>query len=291
MLDPAFVEQSSGVIGKARALKMLPNETARAIDKMQLDTVKANLQKTLSMDMGAPALDTLQFIPQRTEKLDNKMTARVARDLATAGLPGSGSAASGLAASLITMGEGVVNRVSYDPAHGAGTNIGMGYNLKANAKTARQDLLRAGVPDDRVDAVLNGQAQITDDQAKRLLLVAIPRYEKLARDTAEKTAKGLWSRMTQHQQAVMIDVAYQTGNPEQFRRAWGAVASGDMEAFRNETRVFYTNRKGERVEDKRRGDLRAAILRGSGEWMAVIDRYGSFPSNAIEAVALNQPKQ
>lgn len=290
-LDPALVEQAAPALAKARSLRSgLPAEMLKQVDRLQLDTVKRNLDAMPKFSMDTPTLEGLQFVPQRGVKVDNKLTASIAKKFALSGVPGSGSPAMGLAASLVTMGEAVVLKASPDPNPQAGNNIGMGYNLKANEKTARQDLQRAGVSPDKVDAVINGQAQLTPDQAMRLTQVALPRYEKLARDTAEKTAPGLWGRMTQFQQAVMVDIAWQTGNPEQFRRAWSAVASGNNEAFINESKVFYKNAKGEKVEDKRRNDLRAAMLNGHAQWQAVIDRYGSFPTNSLDAVALNQPK-
>lgn len=176
-----------------------------------------------------------------------------------------------------------------DPAQGAGKNIGMGYNLKANAATAREDLKRAGVPEDRVQAVIDGTAQLTPQQASRLLLVSLPRYEKKAMDTANRVQPGLWERMTAGQKAVMVDVAYQVGDVGQFRKAWDALVRGDVEAFAQETKVTYVDRNGVRKEDKRRNDLRAAMLNGDSMWLAAVDKYGGFPSNAMEAYALNQP--
>lgn len=286
-IDVAFVEANATLIAKAKKLQGLPAETIKRLEKLQMDTVKARLDQMPKLNLGTPTLDNLQHVPTRGNKVDNKLTATVAKSMF--GAPGSAPHHS-KAASLITMGEAVVLKAYPDPAKDAGNNIGMGYNLKANAKTVHEDLRRADVPKDRIQAVIDGTAQLTPQQAQRLLLVTMPRYEKLVMDTAEKTAPGLWRRMSPQQKAVMIDVAWQTGNPGQFRKAWGAMASGDVETFRNETKVFYTDRNGVKKEDKRRNDLRAAMLNGDAQWLAVIDKYGNFPATAMEAFALNQPK-
>lgn len=287
-LDPNFVEANRDTIAKAKKLNGLPADSIAKIEALQLKTVQENLRNVPALSLGQPSMEGLQHVQSRGVKVDNKLTADIARRAATS--PAFGAPHMGLAASLVTMGEAVVLKASPDPNPNAGMNIGMGYNLKANANNAKGDLQRAGVPANLVDAVIKGEAQITQAQAERLLQISIGRYEKLAIDAAEKTAPGLWNRMTGPQKAVMVDIAWQTGNPEQFKKAWAAAASGDVNAFREQSKVFYTNKAGERVEDKRRGNLRAAMLAsggdGGGSWMAMINQYGSYPSNAIEAIAL-----
>jgi hypothetical protein len=76
-----------------------------------------------------------------------------------------------------------------------------------------------------------GKASLTPDQAKRLIEVAAPRYEESARKSAEATAPGLWTRMTASQRAVMVDIAYQVGDPTQFKKAWAALAAGKTQEF------------------------------------------------------------
>ncbi len=286
-VDVAMVEANGTLIAKAKQLKGLPPETIKRLEKLQYDTVKQRMDAMPKMLLGTPTLDSLQHVPTRGTKVDNKLTASVAKQMfGAAGTTPHHSKA----ASLITMGEAVMLKAYPDPAKDAGNNIGMGYNLKANAATVHADLHQAGVPKDRVQAVIDGTAQLTPQQAQRLLLVTMPRYEKQVMDTAEKTAPGLWDRMSPQQKAVMVDVAWQTGGADKFRKAWAALAAGNVESFREETRVYYTDREGVKKEDKRRNDLRAAMLNGDAQWLAVIDKYGRFPANAMEAFALNRPK-
>ncbi len=87
--------------------------------------------------------------------------------------------------------------------------------------------------------------------------------------------------------AVVVDVAWQTGSPEKFSKAWSAMARGDAEAFSQETKVLYRNRSGELVEDERRGELRAAMLAGHGAWAAAVQKFGNLPTTALQAMAAN----
>jgi hypothetical protein len=281
-LDLNYVERNSAVLAKVTKLDVLPRDTLKAIDEARLKQARAMVDSVPKLALGVPTMENLSSVPSRGHKVDNKLTAELASK--ALGQPGH----AGLAASLITMGEAVVLKATPDPAKDAGNNIGMGYNLKANAKTVRADLAKAGVSDDRVEAVINGQAQITPVQAQRLLAVTVGRYEKQAQEAAEQTAPGLWIRMTPAQKAVMVDISWQTGDPAQFRKAWSALAAGDAEAFKRESKVFYVNSRGDRVEDKRRGELRAAMLAGDGPWVAAVNRFGSFPSTLLDAQAMNQ---
>lgn len=287
-VDPVFIEANRDLIAKAKMLKALPADVLRKVEALQLETVKRNISAVPQVSLGNPTMENLQFVPTRGEKVDNKLTSEIALRAATG--PAFGSPHSGLAASLVTMGEAVMLRAYPDPNPAAGMNIGMGYNLKANAKNYRQDFIRAGVAPEMVEAVANGTAQLTPTQAEKLLMVTLPRYEKQVRDTAEKTAPGLWARMTSAQKAVMTDVAWQVGDAGKFKKAWQALASGDSAAFKEETRVFYNNAAGEKVEDKRRNDLRAAMLNGDAQWVTTVRKYGGYPSNAIESLALNTHK-
>lgn len=59
--------------------------------------------------------------------------------------------------------------------------------------------------------------------------------------------------------------SYQIGDASQFKKAWSALATGKTQEFSDETRVFYKNKAGERVEDKRARELRASMLAGAAD--------------------------
>jgi GH24 family phage-related lysozyme (muramidase) len=276
---------SPALIAKTEGLGLLKPEEVRQFRAATAKAFSDRINSIPQMTLGKPSFDNLQFIPRKGTTVDSKLTADTAFDLmggfATASTPQV------YAMSLITMGEGVALRAYDDPARGAGKNIGMGYNLKANEKTVQADLRRAQVPEERIQAVIDGTADLTKDQAKRLLQVALPRYETQVKEVANATSPGLYDRMTPAQKAVMLDVAWQVGSTDQFKKAWSALASGDMARFADETKVFYTDRSGARREDTRRNNLRASMLAGLSHWEATVSKFGSLPSSKLQAVASN----
>lgn len=275
-----------GLLAKAEALGAIKGRELEQYRERARAEMLNRINAVPKMSFGEPSFDSLAKISRGPGKVDHGLTARSALEFLGTPMVATHVAH---AASLITAGEGVVLQAYDDPARGAGRNIGMGYNLKANAGRVEADLKQAGVPVEMIPKVVAGEAALTPEQAKRLTLVALPRYEKQARDVAEGTSKGLWDRMTPAQRAVMIDVAWQTGDPGQFRKAWAALASGDAAAFSENTRVYYTDRAGERKEDVRRNNLRASMLSGLAHWQAAMQKYGSIPSSKLQALALNNP--
>ena len=271
------------VLAKAEAVGALKPAEIKAYRDQANATFLERLKSIPEMSFGKPFVSNPDNM-----RMDNTLTGRVANELMTGPMTAAGSQHMSYAASLTTLGEGVKLSRYSDPAAGAGDNIGMGYNLKANAATANEDLRRAGVPADVVQQVLDGKAELTTDQAKRLLMVSLPRYEKSARDTAEATSPGLWAKMLPQQKAVMIDVAYQVGSTDQFKKAWGALARGDATAFADATKVTYVDKSGTRKEDTRRNGLRATMLGGLGMWDQAMSKYAALPSTKLAANTLTK---
>lgn len=266
-VDPAL-------LAKGRSVGFFKDSELGAIERANRVQVLNRLSTIPDFGYGQPTNETSPLPLKQNAMIDAKTTGRVALDLAGSSVAGLGSEHVGLAGSLIAMREGVSLTTYQDPNPDAGMNIGAGYNLKANAKYVDQDLKRAGVPADRIEDVKAGKASMTPDQVKRLLEVTTPRYEVLARKAAEDTAPGLWGRMTPQQKAVMVDIAYQIGDASQFKKAWSALAAGKTQEFSDETRVFYKNKAGERVEDKRARELRASILAGATDWNTRVQMAG-----------------
>jgi hypothetical protein len=275
------------LLAKAEALKVLKPEQLKVFRDREKAQFLDHLNTIPQMSFGTPSLANLQHIPGKEMKVDNGLTSRVAQELVGTPMLGPGAVHQGYSASLITMGEGVMLRAYDDPARGAGKNIGMGYNLNANKGTVDADLKAAGVEPQLIPLIKSGERELTPDQAKRLLLVSMPRYEKQVQQVAEGTAPGLWGRMTPAQKAVMVDIAWQVGDPAKFKKAWAALAANDSKTFADETKVFYTDRSGERKEDTRRGNLRAAMLAGVSFWDQSVMAFGKLPSNKLQAVGLN----
>lgn len=287
---------SPALIAKAQAVGALKPEEVEAYRQQSAVRIRTGFEGAFRASLGSPSAGGVLYLPSRAGTdagLTSDTALRFAQGSSVAGFsPGLaapiGQATQGymdLAASLITLGEGVRLRVHDDPAQGAGRNIGMGYNLKANAKTLADDFRRAGIPKERTDDVIEGRAELTMPQAERLLRVTLERHEKQAIQTAEAVKPGLWDSMSPQMKAVMLDVSWQVGSTDQFRKAWQAVAAGDSDALARETRVVYTDRSGTQKEATGRTTLRASMLQGLPYWLATVKRYGAVPSNRLQALA------
>lgn len=291
MATGSFVELPFELIAKAGLTKAFSKDEENAYRTFYNKKMVDRITQVPLMSFGAPSLSNLQ-ITRPGAPLDNQLTAQSALDFARSGggnqnyaLPTNTKHVS-LAASLVTMGEGLSLQRYQDPAKGAGMNIGMGYNLNANKDHAVSDLTMAGVPQERIQDVIEGRASLTQRQAERLLLNTLPRFADQVKRTADATNPELWGRMTPAQKAVMIDVAYQAGDPAKFKKAWAALSANDPKIFAEETKVTYTNQAGAKVEDTRRNNLRASLLTGTSHWEAAIKTFAKLPSSKLQAATV-----
>lgn len=254
-IDPALLE-------KGVQTKMISSSTVAKYKELQRKSVMDRMAGNPTFSLEAPTGNNTM-----KPKVDRQATTSLAMQFAYGS--GLNAATHGdLAASLVTVREGVVLSAYGDPAKGAGLNIGAGYNLKANAATVNADLKAVGVPAARVADVVEGRAALTTDQVRALTKLTLDRFEPQVIKVAEATKPGLWKSLTPQQRAVMLDISYQTGDPGSYKKAWAALASGDGAAFKQEVRTFYTNQRGERVEDTRAMDLRSSLLNGPSAWKA-----------------------
>ena len=263
MIDPVLLRkgQTSGFI------------SSTDMGLIDVQQHKATMDKMLGgpqVDLGKPTGNNTLEVSRGSVRVDPKLTARTALGLAFGDDSGSVPSADHvkLAASLATVREGVVLSAYSDPARGAGLNIGAGYNLKGNATTTAADLQAVGVPPNRIEDIKAGKAALTPEQAKWLTQLTMRRVDEQVKKVAEGVKPGLWASLSAPQKAVMLDVAYQTGDASQYRKAWAALAKGDTQAFRSELRTYYTNQQGQRTEDTRALDLRASLLQGLPAWKA-----------------------
>lgn len=261
LLDPKLVY-------KGKSAGFISSEDARLLNTQYLRSTFKDPHGATGFDLGNPSGDNTLENARGALKIDPKLTAKTALDLAfKSGL--NAPTHLDLAASLVATREGVSLAAYEDPARGAGLNIGAGYNLRANAATVDTDLKAVGVPQERLGDIKTGKASLTPEQAKMLTQLAVKRYEGQVQKVAEGVKPGLWSTLTPQQRAVMIDVAYQTGDASQYRKAWEALAKGDKASFQQELKTFYTPKGGtQKVEDRRSLDLRSSMLQGPSAWKA-----------------------
>lgn len=263
MTDPVL-------LAKGKSTGYLTSSDVGLLDVQQHKATMAKMLGGPAVDLGKPTGDNTLEVSRGSVRVDPKLTARTAMGLAFGDDSGSVPSADHvkLAASLATVREGVVLSAYSDPARGAGLNIGAGYNLKGNASTTAADLQAVGVPPNRIEDIKAGKAALTPEQAKWLTQLTMRRVDEQVKKVAEGVKPGLWASLSAPQKAVMLDVAYQTGDASQYRKAWAALAKGDTQAFRAELRTYYTNQQGQRTEDTRALDLRASLLQGLPAWKA-----------------------
>lgn len=292
--DGTVLDVAPEVMAKGELMELVKGPALDAWKKKQQGYINARLGSVPQFGFGTKGTGPLQFGTQaQARAADLRSTVEAASSFyqehsGSIRLDGAQDPKF-LTASLVTMGEGLALRAYQDPAKGAGRNIGMGYNLEANKASVDADLKAAGVPPERIESVKAGALDLTTDQAKRLLMVALPRYEKQTAAVAESVAPGLWKAMTAQQKAVMVDIAYQTGKPQDFVKAWEALKRGDQAAFVNEARTTYIDQTGNRVDDSRRASLRDALLRGPTFWKQRLTEAAGLPGTKLQALAAPNP--
>jgi GH24 family phage-related lysozyme (muramidase) len=188
------------------------------------------------------------------------------------------------AGALTVMAEGIATKV-YSDSKGAHT-IGVGYNMDANAKTLAEDFRKAGIPPELAPEIKAGTRHITIEQAMRLYQAVKPRYEAAARDAVDKSYPGEWNKLAPNVQAVLTDLAYQTGpaGVAKFKDGLSRLFQGDLSGSGFET--SYLKPSGERVTDSRRHTLRTAMLRNTTSFQTLLTHASKQPANALQAGVL-----
>jgi GH24 family phage-related lysozyme (muramidase) len=97
-------------------------------------------------------------------------------------------------------------------------------------------------------SVLTGKTPLTEMQAVRLTKTAIERtYVPMAR-TAFHEAGGVWDALPKHQQAALSYLAYNTGNPAQFKTVLGKMAAQDYQGAAEALTLTYKDKNGQQRE-------------------------------------------
>lgn len=143
---------------------------------------------------------------------------------------------------LTSLIEGLSLTVYQDPA--GGRAIGTGYNIdKRGEAQARKDLKAAMVPSTVVDKLLSkdpriaGAVSINPEQAARLYKKVQPEYEAIAKGPIGEA----WDDLSDHQQAALTYLAYNTG--QAYPKALAAIQKGDLQGAAKELTIHYTDAK------------------------------------------------
>ena len=162
---------------------------------------------------------------------------------------------------LTVMGEGVALKAYNDPAKG--TNIGIGYNIDMNIKTAQEDFRRAGITAS-VEEIKGGKVGISTEQAVRLYQVVKPRYEAIAREQFEKRySAGSFDKLSPPERAVLTDIAYQSGkNVGKFTELFDSMMTKQAPNANALNLSWKDRNTGEMKLDTHRRNLRLNLLLG-----------------------------
>ena len=282
-LTPSQLIGAGPLIAKAKAIGFLPEKSENLLIRTQSLNLFHAVQAMPDIKMGRPTMEGIDNsrLPPNREK------AAIASKFLREG---------NMAGALTAMGEGVVLQVYPDPAKGR--NIGLGYNIDQNLETYREDFRKAGIPADKIDAIVEGKAGITTDQAVRLYTVVQPRYEAMAKAAVERIMPGVWGRLMPNQKAVMTDLAYQVGSADkskavdQFSKGLAMMLSGKLEDAAKHFGVSWRRRQdGQMVVDEHRNNLRSHMLQSPEGFDFVVHNVGRKPRNAAEALRLSSSQQ
>lgn len=243
------------LIAKARSIGALPQRLEHKISSIRQDEWNRLSEAQLKLNLGAPAMSANGI------------------EGASRGVAQQFLKQANLTAALITTGEAVRLTAYTDPNSSAGKNIGMGYNLNANAATIEADFRRAGIPVERIPDIKAGRASITEQQAMGLLVAVLPRYQQKAADAVNEIRPNSWKTLSEGQKAVLTDVQWQVGDVSQFKTALHALLAGDMDKFNSSIKVKYrASATSPYQEDTRRNSLRSAALAGADSFIRVLSR-------------------
>jgi hypothetical protein len=264
------ISKEAALIAKAKTIGIWNPEMDKRVDGIRRAAFKDNMGNLLGKT-PKPTNDNLDFSPSA-----GRTKTEVAQRYWQQGSFGK---------ALTVMGEGIVLKATPDPASGAGNNIGVAYNLNANAGNIAEDFRRSGIPAEHIEGIKAGTTSITQEQAMRLLDVAYGRAEETASGQIDKLyGKGSWAQLANNKKAVIIDVAYQVGSIAKFPNALRNMMT-DAEGGNP---IVHYSKDGTMVKDERRNNLRAHMLAGEAQFGTIIDEVARKPRSRIEAQQLVQ---
>jgi hypothetical protein len=181
--------------------------------EVEKNTAKT-IEKTASKKSGSSILGSL-FTPKAA---------------AVAGAAVVGGVLLGSASDVIAKEEGVSTKGYWDPPNQKNL-VSIGYGHQIQAAEYQQGFIQAGdeqIPikgDKGIDTVM------TKDQAKKLLAVDLPKYEKRAAAPLGDS----WNKLNENQKTALISYTYNTGSTQSLVKAGlkEAIDSGDMKLAAN----------------------------------------------------------
>lgn len=173
---------------------------------------------------------------------------------------------------LTAVMEGFGNKKYRDP-NGKDWCIGYGYNLsKRSPEQVVSDLVQAGVTDQqRVKDIIAGTGTITPDEGARLSKMVRKNSVRIAE---QALGSATWQQLADHKRAVLIDLAYQTGDySDSFMSALRNLARGSEAGVKQALQVsFYNSQTRERKMDIRRNEHRLAMWESPDRFLQLVNQ-------------------
>lgn len=178
-------------------------------------------------------------------------------------------------AAMIMTSEGVDLNPYKD--NDGGWTIGFGFNMKGRTpKETMTTLRKAGVSQEDAAYIMKGEVPpgkkfaINTEQAVALLDSSIGPYQA----QAEKVYGTGWNALPAHAKAVLIGIAYNTGNVAAHRKTLEAMKeaskTGDYDSVAKHLSVKYTSKDGKVVDNKRQVQIWREML--SGQYKTIISK-------------------
>lgn len=178
----------------------------------------------------------------------------------------AGVALAGGATELIAKEEGVVTKAYWDPPDKK-EKVSIGYGHQIQAEEYKQGFIQVGNEQISIKGERGIDTVMTKDQAKKLLDIDLPKYEKRAKEPLGDA----WNKLNQNQKDVLTSYAYNIGSTQSLVKAGlkDAINRGDMKEAANIIRE-----KGVRT--------------ASGKFNATLDKRRRREADIFESAAKNQ---
>jgi GH24 family phage-related lysozyme (muramidase) len=240
--------------------------------KWQRQTIDKHVNAAREAQKSAlGGLDPKDILREPGELPEDPQTQPGGKNLKTADYALQALSKGNLTFALTAQAEGFVTKRYNDAAKGQ--NIGIGFSLSARTKPETMSILRrAGVPSGDVEAVMEGRLEIKPEVVIRLHEIMVDDYRRKA---VRAVGQDVWKALKPEAQAVLTDMAWVTGKPEQFKQVLEAMRKGDWKGASAAMSLQYTDRNGVQKDDTRRVRLWRLMLSGRDTYASYLKKHTS----------------
>lgn len=216
-------DRSKELIGlfKFKKPKKLKEENPKTEQKKEAPKKKETPKK------GVTKTPTAEPVPKTTTPSPTSKALPRAITPKGAAVAAAGVALAGGATELIAKEEGVATKAYWDPPDQKKL-VSIGYGHQIKPEEYKQGFIQVGNEQIPIKGPKGIDTVMTKDQAKKLLDIDLPIYEKLAKDPLGDA----WNKLNQNQKDALTSYAYNVGSTQGLVKAGlkDAINRGDMKA-------------------------------------------------------------